>query len=85
MKQMEVIQKPISLQWKMRDRNYFEAQYGEYTIIVKPNNGPYWAIFNNGVEVDLFLYHSPTKDELTAKVQAERCFNKLITTKPLST
>ena len=66
--------KSVSLKWKMLPRNHYEATHEDYVIVVKP---PKWFIIKDGVEVDMFLYHSPTTGELQAKVQAERCFNRI--------
>src|SRR5688572_3399928 len=72
--------KNISLTWKMTDDNIFHAEKEGYEIVVRPKAwiAPYWAIIKDGIVIDECYHHSPTKDELTAKVQAERVLDKLL-------
>lgn len=69
-----------SLKWVMHNRKHFYAEKDGYHVNVTLGGFlPMWSIVKDGVEVDMAMYHSPTKDELTAKVQAERCLQKIIT------
>lgn len=62
----------------MHSREIFTAQHNEYSILVDPRI--FWQITIGDVIVDRAWYHTPppTMDELNAKVQAERCLNKIL-------
>jgi hypothetical protein len=66
------------MKWIMHDTKTFTATHNEYTIFVNPR--VFWEISIGDVIVDRAWYHTPppTMDELNAKVQAERCLNKLL-------
>lgn len=68
----------MSLKWIMHSRNIFTSKYNEYPILIDPQI--YWQISIGDKVIDRAWYHRPpiTMDELNAKVQAERCLNKLL-------
>lgn len=61
----------------MHSKEKFTAEQDGYLVTVET---PYWQIVKDGVLVDSIFYHTPppTMDELNAKVQAERCLNKIL-------
>lgn len=69
----------LSVKWKMIDRNRFTGEKNGYHITINTAHSiaPYWAILKDGVIIDEAYRHSPTKCDLTAKVQAERVLNKI--------
>lgn len=72
----------MKLKWKMVDKfRTFTAESNGYhlSVVLGGVKGlPYWDISKDGDIIDACYYHSPTKCELTAKVQAERCLNKIL-------
>lgn len=71
----------IAVKWKMlQGRKTFTAEYEGYflTVTIGTALAPRWSIVKDRVIVDECFYHSPTKDELSARVQAERCLYKII-------
>ena len=69
------------MKWKMIDYTTFTAEENGYNIAVyKGDLGWAWDIVKDGNVVDSAYYHKPTNSELSAKVQVERQFNKLLTT-----
>ncbi len=68
----------MNLKWKMNNPKWFTAEQDGYTIQVSLSGfAPTWYILKDGKEVDSCFYYTPTKCELSARVQAERAFNKL--------
>ncbi len=69
----------MSAKWKMINTKQFTGEYHGYEIVLKVTKfAPIWHIYKDGVNVDSCFYHSPTKCELTAKVQCERVIDNLI-------
>ena len=71
----------MSLKWKMIDYKNFIAKQDDYKITVTVGGAmglPHWRITKSGVVVDECYLHSPVKSELSAKIQAEKCFQKFI-------
>lgn len=69
------------VKWKMLNSKTFEGEKDGYVISVVLGaalGSPYWAILKDGVIIDECFYHSPTKCELSARIQAEKCLDKLI-------
>jgi len=69
----------MKIKWEMIGFSDFIGKAGDFIITLKKfKSYPYWNIVKNGIEVDVCYFHSPTKDELSAKVQIQKCINKLI-------
>jgi hypothetical protein len=72
----------VKLNWVMTSYNNHEAKHRDYIITVKHTSSyMYWSIIKHGEIIDMCTYHTPTKDTASAKVQAEKCFNKIIMVK----
>lgn len=69
--------------WIMKNSKLFTAEKEGYTLVVRLGGWyPVWDIIKEGVVVDASFYHTPTKCELSARIQAERCLNKILNITP---
>jgi hypothetical protein len=63
----------------MTNSQYYTAIKEGYTMAVQTGTVyPLWAIEKDGVIIDHAMNHSPTKCELSAKIQAERVLNEIL-------
>lgn len=70
---------PFTAKWVMKNSKLFTAEKEGYTMVVKLGGWyPVWDIIKDGNVVDASFYHTPTKCELSARVQAERFLNKIL-------
>lgn len=70
---------PVKLSWVMTSYNNYEAKHEGYIITV--NSASYyifWTITKKGEIVDNYIYHTPTTDTASAKIQSEKALNKII-------
>ncbi len=76
------------MKWVMHNRGEFTAEQDGYEIIILMGGfmGYYWEITKDNKIVTASPYHKYpfTRDELNAKVSAERCLNKILTTPPVN-
>lgn len=70
----------MNMQWNMKGKIFTSEKDGyKATIIMGAALGcPYWEITKEGSIIDLCFQHSPTKCELSAKVQVERVISELL-------
>lgn len=70
----------MSIKWNMNGKVFTAENEGyRVTIILGDALGcPYWEIVKDGAIIDTCYQHSPTKCDLTAKVQVERELNKIL-------
>lgn len=76
----------IVLKWKMLSYTEFRSEQNGYEINVVSGGAfgyGYWDIKKDGIVVDCCYYHPPTsKGELSARVQAQKRLNVLLTLQP---
>jgi hypothetical protein len=68
------------MKWKMLDSKTFVAEQDGYILKVVLGaalGSPFWEITKNNARVDCCFYHKPTNSELSARIQAEKCFQNL--------
>lgn len=70
----------INVKWKMITAQHFTGKHEGYDLIVliAGGLGPYWEISKDDKRIDCAYYHSPTKCEMSCKVQAQRELTKII-------
>jgi hypothetical protein len=69
----------LTARWKMNNPKSFSAEKDGYVMKVEIDRiYPVWVIEKNGVIIDHSMNHTPTKSELSARVQAERNLNKIL-------
>lgn len=70
----------MNIKWNMNGKIFTGENNGyKATIILGAALGcPYWEIVKNGSVIDTCYRHSPTTDELSAKVQIERIIDNLL-------
>lgn len=72
----------LKVKWQMNGK-IFTAEHERYLLTVQMGGlGWWWNIVKGGEEVDNAYQHSPTNDELSARVQCERCLYYLINQSP---
>jgi hypothetical protein len=73
---------PFTAKWTMINTKSFIAEKEGYTMMVRLTGCfPYWSIIKDGVIVDECYYHKMQKCELSTRIQAERCLNKILNNK----
>lgn len=67
----------VKLKWHIKNHTSFYAEHEGYVIYVTYGNWWFWEIMKSGNIVETAYRHPPTYDELSAKIQAEKCLNKI--------
>jgi hypothetical protein len=70
----------FTAKWKMDNPQLFTAEKEGYIMYVHltVRGAPTWYIYKDGEVVDGCYFYTPTKCELSARVQAERVLNKIL-------
>lgn len=65
--------------WQMINKHEWIFEKDGYVIQVKP---PKWWVIKDGNVIDIYYRYSPTNGELSARIQAEKCLDKILNNHP---
>lgn len=71
----------MGIKWIMNNPKSFTAEKDGYIIQVNVAKPPRWHILKDNIIIDECYHYSPTKCELSARVQAEKALKIILANK----